>query len=126
MTRIAVLGAGLIGGVLARELAREGEFEVSVFDADPDALSRLAVQAPVSVERADLSRPDEIAAAVADADGVVGALPGRPGAGHITVFSNRTPGPTSGPNARSVANMYTQLHHLSRQPDGYPPIFVDP
>ena len=30
MTRIAVLGAGLIGGVLARELASEGEFDVSV------------------------------------------------------------------------------------------------
>lgn len=76
MTRIAVLGAGLIGGVLARELASEGEFDVSVFDADPDALARLAVQAPVAVERADLARPEAIAAAVAEADAVVGALPG--------------------------------------------------
>lgn len=76
MTRIAVLGAGLIGGVLARELASEDGFEVTVFDASESALQRLGGGSDLSVRRADLSKPDVISAAVADADAVVGALPG--------------------------------------------------
>src|SRR6266498_1868792 len=35
--RISILGAGLIGRVIARELASEEGAQVSVFDADPDA-----------------------------------------------------------------------------------------
>lgn len=76
MTRIAVLGAGLIGGVLARELASEPDFEVTVFDASEPALQRVGGDSGLAVRRADLSKPDVIAAAVSDADAVVGALPG--------------------------------------------------
>ncbi|MEO8349483.1 MAG: saccharopine dehydrogenase C-terminal domain-containing protein [Acidobacteriota bacterium] len=76
MTRIAVLGAGLIGGVLARELASEDDFDVAVFDADAGALERVGRGSGLSVHPADLSRPEAIKAAVADADAVVGALPG--------------------------------------------------
>jgi len=76
MPRIVVLGAGLIGGVLARELASEDGFDVAVFDADAGALERLGRGSDLSVHRADLSKPDAISAAVADADAVVGALPG--------------------------------------------------
>ncbi len=76
MPRIVVLGAGLIGGVLARELASEDGFDVAVYDADAGALERLGRGSNLSVHRADLSRPDAISAAVADANAVVGALPG--------------------------------------------------
>lgn len=76
MTKIAVLGAGLIGGVLARELAAEDDFDVAVFDASEAALARLRRSSGIAVHRADLSRPAGISAAVADADVVVGALPG--------------------------------------------------
>ena len=76
MTKIAVLGAGLIGGVLARELAAEDGFDVAVFDASESALERLARGSGIAVHRADLSKPAGISAAVADADVVVGALPG--------------------------------------------------
>lgn len=76
MTKVAVLGAGLIGGVLARELAAEEGFDVSVFDASERALERLGRGSGLSVHRADLSKPAVIAAAVDDADAVVGALPG--------------------------------------------------
>ncbi|MDQ5871486.1 MAG: saccharopine dehydrogenase NADP-binding domain-containing protein, partial [Acidobacteriota bacterium] len=76
MPRIVVLGAGLIGGVLARELASEAGFDVAVYDADAGALERLGRGSNLSVHRADLSKPDVISAAVAEADAVVGALPG--------------------------------------------------
>jgi saccharopine dehydrogenase-like NADP-dependent oxidoreductase len=76
MPRLVVLGAGLIGGVLARELASEDGFNVAVFDADAGALERLGRGSDLSVHRADLSKPAAISAAVADADAVVGALPG--------------------------------------------------
>ena len=74
--RITVLGAGLIGRVIARELASEEGSTVSVFDADPDALERVGRETHASVHPADLSRPEAVASAVADADAVVGALPG--------------------------------------------------
>lgn len=38
--RIAVIGVGKMGGGLARNLARHGDFEVTVFDLDADAVAR--------------------------------------------------------------------------------------
>ena len=74
--RIIVLGAGLIGRVIARELAAEEGSTVSVYDADPDALERVGRETRASIHQADLSRPDVVASAVSDADAVIGALPG--------------------------------------------------
>lgn len=74
--RISILGAGLIGRVIARELAAEEGSTVSVFDADPDALERVGRETHASIHQSDLSRPDVVATAVEDADAVVGALPG--------------------------------------------------
>nr|MDQ5872867.1 saccharopine dehydrogenase NADP-binding domain-containing protein [Acidobacteriota bacterium] len=74
--RISVLGAGLIGRVIARELAAEEGAKVSVFDADPDALERVGRETHASIHQADLSSPEVVSSAVAHADAVVGALPG--------------------------------------------------
>ncbi|HEV8609847.1 MAG TPA: saccharopine dehydrogenase C-terminal domain-containing protein [Thermoanaerobaculia bacterium] len=74
--RITVLGAGLIGRIIARELASEEETKVSVFDADEAALERVGRETHASVYAADLSRPEAVSSAVAQADAVVGALPG--------------------------------------------------
>lgn len=71
-----MLGAGLIGRVIARELAAEEGAKVSVFDADPDALERVGRETHASIHRADLSNPEVVSSAVAHADAVVGALPG--------------------------------------------------
>ena len=78
MKRIAVLGCGLVGAAIARDLAREADFEVLVADANAEALGRVA-QAGVRIREADLSSPSEIAAVAREADTVVGALPGRLG-----------------------------------------------
>jgi saccharopine dehydrogenase-like NADP-dependent oxidoreductase len=74
--RISVLGAGLIGRIIARELASEEGSQVSVFDADADSLARVGSETHASIHQTDLSSPDAVAAAVAEADAVVGALPG--------------------------------------------------
>jgi saccharopine dehydrogenase-like NADP-dependent oxidoreductase len=74
--KISVLGAGLIGRVIARELASEEGTTVSVYDADDAALERVGRETRARVFPADLSRPEAVSAAVSDADAVVGALPG--------------------------------------------------
>lgn len=74
--RISVLGAGLIGRVIARELATEEGAKVSVFDANPDALERVGRETHASIHQTDLSSPEAVSVAVAQADAVVGALPG--------------------------------------------------
>jgi saccharopine dehydrogenase-like NADP-dependent oxidoreductase len=77
--RIAVLGCGLVGAAIARDLSGESDFDVTVADASEEALVRLEKQAAVRTRTADLGRPAEIATFVSEADAVVGALPGRLG-----------------------------------------------
>ena len=76
MKRAAVLGCGLVGGVIARDLASDGRFAVTVFDRSEEALARLKASAPVETRTADLASAGEITRAVTDADVVVGAVPG--------------------------------------------------
>jgi len=77
--RIAVLGCGLVGAAIARDLSRERDFEITAADACPEPLRRLGPEFPVRLIEADLSDSEEIARVVGDADAVVGALPGRLG-----------------------------------------------
>ncbi len=77
--RIAVLGGGMVGGVIATDLARDGEFDVTVADVSAGALARLAGIAGVATTRADLASAAEIARVVAGCDLVVGAVPGHMG-----------------------------------------------
>ena len=70
---IIVLGAGRVGGAMARDLAKDGEFKVTVADVSEEALGRLQ---GLETRKADLSNPAGVAAAVEGADLVVGAVPG--------------------------------------------------
>lgn len=79
MKEIVVLGCGLVGAVIARDLAAQSDLEVVVLDSSTEALLRFKEEIPVRVREADLSRASEIAEAVREADVVVGALPGRLG-----------------------------------------------
>jgi len=79
MKRIIVLGAGLVGGPMARDLAGDDAFDVTVADVDDTALARLAqatAGAKVTTRQADLSSESALAALVSDFDLVVNALPG--------------------------------------------------
>ena len=73
MLHIVVLGAGRVGGAMALDLAPD--FRVTVADRSEQALGRMR-QAGLAVRTTDLSAPEAVKAAVADADLVVGAVPG--------------------------------------------------
>jgi len=73
---IVVLGAGMVGGFIARKLAGDERFRVTLCDRDPAALDRSAKMFSMDVIEADLSNPAVIAKLVAGADLVAGAVPG--------------------------------------------------
>ncbi len=73
MTHIVMLGGGRVGAAMARDLVPD--FKVTVVDLRPDALASLAA-AGFGTRRADLGSAEAVKAAVADADLVVGAVPG--------------------------------------------------
>jgi saccharopine dehydrogenase-like NADP-dependent oxidoreductase len=73
--RIVVLGGGRVGGAIVRDLAAEDHFSVLVVDVDPVRVEKLTEFGADGVI-ADLSTPKNVHKAVADADLVVGAVPG--------------------------------------------------
>ncbi|BDU73078.1 saccharopine dehydrogenase family protein [Mesoterricola silvestris] len=75
MKKICVLGAGRVGATMALDLARDGEFDVTVADRSEKALGRLAERG-LRIQPRELSQASEVRAAVQGADLVVGAVPG--------------------------------------------------
>ena len=74
MARIAVLGAGLVGRTIARDLARN--HSVSAFDRSATALEAAFPAREVDARPADLSEASVLRQAVEPVDLVVNALPG--------------------------------------------------
>ena len=75
--RIVVLGAGLVGGPMAIDLAKDEQFEVTSADVSEQALRRLSGLNPdINTVRADLSDPNTVEILVADYDLVLSAVPG--------------------------------------------------
>ena len=72
--RAVVLGCGLVGSIMARELAADELFDVTVADV---ARVRLHDEASIKSVRVDLSDGKNVRALVADYDIVLGALPSR-------------------------------------------------
>jgi saccharopine dehydrogenase-like NADP-dependent oxidoreductase len=73
MSHVVVLGAGRVGGAMALDLAPD--FKVTVADRSEPALARMQA-AGLATRTADLASPEAVKTAVADADFVVGAVPG--------------------------------------------------
>src|SRR5512136_3051117 len=73
--KVIVLGAGMVGAAMARDLADDSGLRVDVADVRADALDRVAKRAPVGRVRADLGDPGAVRRLVAGYDLVVGALP---------------------------------------------------
>jgi lysine 6-dehydrogenase len=73
--KITVLGAGMVGSVIAADLAKDNRFSVHVWDASAASLEALKGRV-LQTTKADLSDPRVVASAVEDADLVVQALPG--------------------------------------------------
>jgi lysine 6-dehydrogenase len=82
MPNALILGAGMVGSVMAADLAGDGEFSVSVADVRPDALqaaSRRCAPRSIRTIRADLSDVGEVQRLAAEHDIVLGALASRLG-----------------------------------------------
>ena len=76
MPRAIVLGAGMVGSVIAADLAEDDDFEVSIADVRAEALGAAQSRAAgrVQIIQVDLSDPAIVAKTVADFDIVLGAL----------------------------------------------------
>ncbi len=78
---VVVLGAGMVGGFIARELARVNHLQVTVCDHSASALEQcqaaaLSIEAPLSTNQVDLSDMDLLRKCIEEAQIVVGAVPG--------------------------------------------------
>ncbi|MBT5657303.1 MAG: saccharopine dehydrogenase [Phycisphaerae bacterium] len=78
MKKTVVLGGGMVGAVMALDLALETDRAVTLFDVDQKKLDDAKGQNPaLAVEVADLSSPSTVASIASEADLVLGALPSR-------------------------------------------------
>jgi saccharopine dehydrogenase-like NADP-dependent oxidoreductase len=75
MTRVVVLGGGMIGSAVAFDLARDSGFDVTVADVSRERLAAVGTRTGAATVESDLSRPDDVRRLVARYDLVVGALP---------------------------------------------------
>ncbi len=74
MKKITVLGAGMVGSAIAKDLGRQ--YSVTAADNSRERLEHLKSQAAIQILTADLSKPEEVRTAASGADLVIGALPG--------------------------------------------------
>jgi len=80
MKKVLVLGAGMVGSVIAADLARRRDLRVTVVDRSSEALERARRRAPANRLRTiedDASSEAVVRRLAKDADLVVGALPSR-------------------------------------------------
>ncbi len=74
MANITVLGSGLVGNVIAQDLAQE--HRVLVADKNPASLERLKNKRNIQIQEADIMDNNQLKSLVQSADIVVTALPG--------------------------------------------------
>jgi len=71
-----VLGCGLVGGLIAKDLTKDKDFQVTVADIDEEKLDKLTKETEIQGVRADLSDSSDIKKIVVEQDIVIGAVPG--------------------------------------------------
>jgi lysine 6-dehydrogenase len=74
--RMIVLGAGLVGRAIAKDLASDKNVQVAAADIDQAALEGLEAESRIKIIKADLGDSSTISKLVKDYDLVIGALPG--------------------------------------------------
>lgn len=95
MKKVVVLGAGMVGSVMACDLARD--FDVTLADVSDTSLARATDRAArlglrIATRRADLSSANELTTLIAGFDLVIGALASRIGFATLrTVIESRRP-----------------------------------
>lgn len=78
-TQFVVLGGGLVGGFIARQLAADAACHVTLADHDQAVLERSSARAPLSYAVANLADSGVVQSVIAAADVVVSAVPGHLG-----------------------------------------------
>ena len=73
---IVVLGAGMVGSAIIKDLAQESDHTVTAVDINQSALDKLQSEAPVKVLQVDLQDKQAVLSTIADYDFVVCAVPG--------------------------------------------------
>ncbi|MDO8803652.1 MAG: saccharopine dehydrogenase C-terminal domain-containing protein [Elusimicrobiota bacterium] len=73
---IGVFGSGLVGSAMAKDLADEKGWKVTVLDASERSLDKLRSDKRLALLRADLSKSSEVKKFAGKFDLVIGALPG--------------------------------------------------
>ena len=71
-----VLGCGLVGGLIAKDLDKDNNFQVTVADIDEGKLNKLTKETGIRGIKADLSNSSDIKKIVTEQDIVIGAVPG--------------------------------------------------
>ncbi|XVJ59204.1 MAG: saccharopine dehydrogenase [Tepidisphaera sp.] len=81
MAKVIVLGAGMVGSVMAADLAADSSLEVTIADVREENLAKAAARAPGKIKtvKADLSDVSAVGKLVAPFDMVCGALASRLG-----------------------------------------------
>jgi len=74
--KITILGAGLVGGPMARDLAADKDVKVTAVDVSSQALDRLKRFRRIKTVREDFADPRSIKKVIRDADMVISAVPG--------------------------------------------------
>lgn len=74
--RAIVLGCGLVGGLIAKDLDKDNNFQVTVADIDGGKLNKLTKETGIRGIKADLSNSSDIKKIVTEQDIVIGAVPG--------------------------------------------------
>lgn len=82
MANVVVMGCGMVGSVMATDLAREPGLKVTAVDANPEARARASERAkrlgvPLTVAEADLGSASEIRRLLTTADLACGAMASR-------------------------------------------------
>ncbi|MCP4370746.1 MAG: saccharopine dehydrogenase family protein [Deltaproteobacteria bacterium] len=74
--KILILGAGLVGGPMAIDLAKDSKFNITLADINKDSLDKIGVKNKISTIQKDLSDSESIKEIVKDFDIVLNAVPG--------------------------------------------------
>ncbi|MBW2250277.1 MAG: saccharopine dehydrogenase family protein [Deltaproteobacteria bacterium] len=74
--KVLILGAGLVGGPMAIDLAKDSEFNITLADINKDSLDKIGVKNKISTIQKDLSDSNSIKEIVKDFDIVLNAMPG--------------------------------------------------
>ncbi len=74
--RVLVLGGGLVGSAIARNLARDGGLEITVADTNPKTRAALKRDSGLQAIELDVTNQSDLSRAAADYNLVIGAVPG--------------------------------------------------